>query len=79
MTQHRADGSDALLRVIGADEVFGEIGLLRGSPRSATVTAQTDGVLLELEGADFLALVGGEGTVRTRLLGLYQRPYAPNR
>jgi CRP-like cAMP-binding protein len=35
------------------------------------VTAETDGVLLELDGEDFLELVGAGGPLRSRLLGLY--------
>jgi MFS family permease len=79
VTQRGEDGSERVLRHIGADEIFGEIGLLRGSARTATVTAEADGVLLELDGADFLALVGGEGAVRTRFLGHFVNPTAPNR
>jgi hypothetical protein len=62
---------ETVLRRLGADEVFGELGLLRGSPRSATVTAETDGTLLALDAADFLELVGAGGPLRSRLLGLY--------
>lgn len=56
---------------LAADDVFGELGLLTGAPRSATVTATSDGVLLALEGADFLELVGGSRAIQGRLLGLY--------
>ncbi len=58
------------LRTMGAGEVFGEIGLLRGVPRTATVTAATDGRLLALDGADFLELVNAGPAVRPRLLDL---------
>ena len=60
-----------VLRHLGANDVFGELGLLRESPRSATVAAESDGVLLELAGKDFLELVGAGGPLRGRLLGLY--------
>jgi CRP-like cAMP-binding protein len=55
---------------MGPGEVFGEIGLLRGVPRTATVTAATDGSLLALDGADFLELVNAGPLVRPRLLDL---------
>jgi MFS family permease len=71
VTQQAADGSVAQLRTMGPDEVFGEIGLLSEAPRSATVTAASDGTLLELDGPDFLDLVGASGALRGRLLGLY--------
>jgi MFS family permease len=58
------------LRTEGPGEVFGEIGLLRGIPRTATVTAATDGALLALDGADFLELVNASALVRPRLLDL---------
>ncbi|HET7703504.1 MAG TPA: MFS transporter [Candidatus Limnocylindrales bacterium] len=65
------DGRRHVLRRLGPDDVFGELGLLTGAPRSATVTADTDGVVLALDRGDFLALVGRTGTLRARLLGLY--------
>jgi CRP-like cAMP-binding protein len=72
VTQERAPGAPpVVLRHLAANEVFGELGLLRGSPRSATVAAETDGVLLALEGQDFLKLAGAGGPLRGRLLGLY--------
>ena len=65
------DAPRIVLRELGPNEVFGELGLLQGSPRTATVTAETDGVLLALEGRDFLKLAGAGGPLRGRLLGLY--------
>jgi hypothetical protein len=72
VTQEATPGSTpVVLRHLGANDVFGELGLLHELPRSATVTAETDGVLLELAGKDFLELVGAGGPLRGRLLGLY--------
>jgi MFS family permease len=65
-------GTEIDLRRLGADDVFGELGLLRGGARTATVTAKTDGLLLALDRADFLALVGRAESLRGRLLGLYE-------
>jgi CRP-like cAMP-binding protein len=58
------------LRTMGPGEVFGEIGLLRGVPRTATVTAETDGALLALDGSDFLGLVSAGPLVGPRLADL---------
>jgi len=65
-----AAGRIEKLRTMGPGEVFGEIGLLRGIPRTATVTADTDGALMALAGADFLELVNAGALVRPRLLDL---------
>lgn len=55
--QADAAGETRRLRTMGPDEVFGELGLMNQAPRSATVTAATDGVLLALDGNDFLELL----------------------
>lgn len=49
-----------VLRREGPGEFFGEIGLLRDIPRTATVTAVEDTVLQGLGREDFLAAVNGE-------------------
>jgi hypothetical protein len=70
-------GLDRRLRVMGADEVFGELGLMHNAPRSATVTAETDGQLLALDGPDFLELLNAGPEVSARMLDRYRATAAP--
>lgn len=66
------DEEERELRQLGRGDVFGEIGLLRGVPRTATVTAVTEGSLFALDAADFAELVGSGPGLGTRLLDLYR-------
>lgn len=60
------------LRDLGPGDVFGEIGLLRNSPRTATVTAIADGSLLALDAEEFRDLVSAGPGLSTRMLDLYR-------
>ncbi|HET6626179.1 MAG TPA: MFS transporter [Nocardioidaceae bacterium] len=56
--------SGTVLRREGPGEFFGEIGLLRDVPRTATITALEDSVLLVLGRQDFLDAVTGQREAR---------------
>ena len=66
------DGDVHLLRDLGPGDVFGEIGLLRGVPRTATVTASTPAVLYSLDASAFGELVGSGPGLSSRLLDMYR-------
>ena len=70
--QEAATGAVHRLRTMGRDEVFGELGLMHGTPRTATVTAETDGTLLALPGPAFLELVGSASSLSGRLNDRYR-------
>ena len=65
-------GATHRLRVMGPDEVFGELGLMHNTPRTATVTAETDGTLLALPGPAFLELVSAASGLSGQLTDRYR-------
>ena len=69
VTQSRG-GQEVVLRELGPGSVFGEIGLLRDVPRTASVTATSEGVLYALDAAGFAELVGSGPGLGSRLLDL---------
>jgi len=68
------DGSSRHVRTLERDAVFGERGLLGGTPRTATVTARAPGLLFAMDGTDFLRLVTKHRGVAERLMALYEQP-----
>jgi MFS family permease len=65
-------GPPVMLRRMGPSDVFGEIGLLSGVPRTATVTAVSGGTLIALDREPFLQLVGSGPGLTYRLLDLHR-------
>ena len=60
--------TELTLNIIGANEIFGEIALLDGLPRSADATALSDCRLLLLERRDFLSTLMAEPSAALTLL-----------
>lgn len=68
-----SEGAELVLRLIGPDDIFGEIALLDGEPRSADATAATACELLLLERRDFLATITEDPAIAVRLLAVVGR------
>ena len=62
-----AEGQPAVLRQMGPGTYFGEIGVLEGIPRTATVTTLEPSHMLRIEGDAFLAAVTAGPTPTTLL------------
>ena len=62
------DGSEVTLALLGPGQFFGEMSLLDGKPRSATVIATHDSELIMLRRADFLRLIESTPQIATKLL-----------
>jgi CRP-like cAMP-binding protein len=65
-----ADGKEVTLNTIRAGEIFGEIALLDGKPRSADATAQEDTVLMVVERKQFLPFLLRNPPLVERLLAV---------
>jgi len=61
--QRRPDGADRLVREIGAGQPVGELGLLLDQPRSASVKALRDSLLVRLDRKTFERLIDREPSV----------------
>jgi MFS family permease len=72
-TVHVTKAAEAgLVAELASGDVFGEIGLLRNSPRTATVTANSEGTLMALDADAFMELVSAGPGLSSRLLDLYR-------
>jgi CRP-like cAMP-binding protein len=65
-----ADGSDATINVLGPGEVFGEIAILDGQPRSATVTALEKCEMAVVDKPAFDGLLASSPAIAVKLLGV---------
>jgi CRP-like cAMP-binding protein len=63
-----AEGKSAVLNFIREGEIFGEIALLDGRPRTANAVAYTDCQLLVIERRDFIPLLRSQPDVTIRLI-----------
>jgi cAMP-dependent protein kinase regulator len=67
------DGSNVALAELGAGDFFGEVSLLTGRPRTATITAGTEVTAIELDRADVDRIAEGHTEVRQVLEDFYER------
>lgn len=62
------EGGELVLQMVAPGDVLGVVGCLDGGPRSATVEAARDSILVQLPAADLLALVDRRPTLARHLL-----------
>jgi CRP-like cAMP-binding protein len=65
---HERDGREVSLAVMGENDVFGEMALLQGEARSATVRALGEVRVLTVDRATFLRRVHEDPSVAWRIL-----------
>jgi tetratricopeptide (TPR) repeat protein len=66
------DGINLQLAELGLGDFFGEVSLLTGKPRTATITAHTDVTAIELDRTDFETIVKNHPEARTTLEDFYK-------
>jgi CRP-like cAMP-binding protein len=64
------DGRNAILNLIGAGEIFGEIALLDGQPRTADATANSNCEIFTIDRREFIPFVRSQPTVAMKLIEL---------
>ncbi|MCM8527337.1 MAG: cyclic nucleotide-binding domain-containing protein, partial [Lentisphaeraceae bacterium] len=70
----RDDNKDHDVAVLGRGEYFGEIALFKNIPRTATVTADTDEVLvISLQKNDFMKAIDSQSALETNLENVTHR------
>lgn len=63
-----ADGHEAVFNIVNAGEIFGEMALLDGGPRSADATAASDCELISMDRATFVLTLRNEPDVALRVI-----------
>jgi CRP/FNR family transcriptional regulator, cyclic AMP receptor protein len=63
-----ADGREAVLNIINSGEVFGEMALLDGRPRSADATAMSDCELVSIDRSAFISILRGDPDVALKII-----------
>src|SRR6516164_9973267 len=64
------DGRNAILNLIGPGEVFGEMSVLDGQPRSADATANTNCEIFVIDRRDFLPFVRSQPALAMKFIEL---------
>jgi CRP-like cAMP-binding protein len=68
-----SDGKEFILSVLGAGQVFGEMGLLEAAPRSASVVSITEVELLIIKREDFDRLLTSSPGISRKLMAILSR------
>lgn len=68
VSQRLPDGSERVIRTHGPGDTFGEVGILRRTPRTATIRAVGDAVVLQLPAEEFVAGVAFSAAEGNELL-----------
>ena len=71
--QVRVHDGEYTLNLLGESEVFGEMALLEPEPRMASVTAETDALLLRLDGEPFFELIDTRSEVARGIIRVLSR------
>jgi CRP-like cAMP-binding protein len=67
------DGKEFILTVLGAGQVFGEMGLLETAPRSASVITITEVELMTIKRDDFDRLIENRPSISRKLMAILSR------
>ena len=73
VTREHSDGRAITLATLGTGDIFGELAMLDGEVRSASVEALTDGELLALPGGEVRALLARHPEITVKLVGALVR------
>jgi CRP/FNR family cyclic AMP-dependent transcriptional regulator len=63
-----ADGREAVFNIVNAGEIFGEMALLDGRPRSADATATSDCELISMDRTTFVLILRNEPDVALKVI-----------